>query len=70
MAISTLNPPAVGPAASPLVADPTSPDPAPGAADPAEVATRSLVIVSWSGELDRIWPTLILASTAAASARR
>jgi len=31
------------------------------------VATKQLVIVNWSGELDRIWPTLILASTAAAS---
>jgi peroxiredoxin family protein len=29
--------------------------------------TKALVIVNWSGELDRIWPTLILASTAAAS---
>jgi peroxiredoxin family protein len=29
--------------------------------------TKELVIVNWSGELDRIWPTLILASTAAAS---
>jgi len=33
----------------------------------AEVATKQIVIVNWSGELDRIWPTLILASTAAAS---
>jgi peroxiredoxin family protein len=36
-------------------------------ASEAEVPTRELVIVNWSGELDRIWPTLILASTAAAS---
>ena len=34
------------------------------------VATKELVIVNWSGELDRIWPTLILASTAAASGVR
>jgi hypothetical protein len=34
----------------------------------AEVTTKELVIVNWSGELDRIWPTLILASTAAATA--
>ena len=33
----------------------------------ADAKTRELVIVNWSGELDRIWPTLILASTAAAS---
>ena len=43
----------------------------PGAA-PAEaidqaVRTKSLVIVNWSGELDKIWPVLILSSTAAAS---
>ncbi|MBA3875324.1 MAG: proton-conducting membrane transporter [Anaerolinea sp.] len=29
-----------------------------------------MVIVNWSGELDRIWPTLILASAAAASGVR
>jgi peroxiredoxin family protein len=33
----------------------------------AETPVKELVIVNWSGELDRIWPTLILASTAAAS---
>lgn len=40
--------------------------PAPAPDEPA-TATKGLVIVNWSGELDRIWPTLILASTAAAS---
>ena len=35
-----------------------------------DVATKELVIVNWSGELDRVWPTLILASTAAASGVR
>ena len=40
------------------------------AAQEAEVSTKELVIVNWSGELDRIWPTLILASTAAASGVR
>jgi peroxiredoxin family protein len=34
------------------------------------VRTRQLVIVSWSGELDRVWPMLILSSTAAASGLR
>ncbi len=34
------------------------------------VKTRELVIVSWSGELDRVWPMLILSSTAAASGLR
>jgi peroxiredoxin family protein len=32
-----------------------------------EAKTKQLVIVNWSGEFDRIFPTLILASTAAAS---
>ena len=37
-------------------------------AEPADdVAMKQLVIVNWSGELDRIWPTLILATSAAAS---
>ena len=31
--------------------------------------TGGFVIVAWSGELDKIWPTLILATTAAASGR-
>jgi peroxiredoxin family protein len=42
---------------------------APAAPEP-DAVTKELVIVSWSGELDRIWPTLILASTAAASGVR
>lgn len=44
------------------------PLPAPEPETPARV--KELVIVNWSGELDRIWPTLILASTAAASGVR
>jgi peroxiredoxin family protein len=32
--------------------------------------TKELVIVNWSGELDRVWPVLILSSTAAASGVR
>jgi peroxiredoxin family protein len=31
------------------------------------VRTKELVIVDWSGDLDKIWPVLILSSTAAAS---
>lgn len=37
------------------------------AASEGQVKTKELVIVNWSGELDRVWPTLILSSTAAAS---
>lgn len=31
--------------------------------------TGGFVIVAWSGDLDKVWPTLILATTAAASGR-
>lgn len=31
-----------------------------------EKQTGGLVIFAWSGDLDRVWPTLILANTAAA----
>jgi peroxiredoxin family protein len=34
---------------------------------PAEAPTRQLVIINWSGEYDRIMPTLIMATAAAAS---
>jgi peroxiredoxin family protein len=34
------------------------------------VKTRELVIVNWSGDLDKVWPVLILSSTAAASGVR
>jgi peroxiredoxin family protein len=61
----------------PAAAPPAGPEevaPLPGAeaapAEPGDVAAKGLVIVNWSGELDRIWPTLILASTAAASGVR
>jgi peroxiredoxin family protein len=43
------------------------PETAPEPATDGAAKTKALVIVNWSGELDRIWPTLILASTAAAS---
>jgi peroxiredoxin family protein len=33
----------------------------------APTKTKELVIVNWSGDLDKIWPVLILSSTAAAS---
>jgi len=44
----------------------TSPEPE----APSEAATKDLVIINWSGELDRVWPVLILSSTAAASGVR
>jgi peroxiredoxin family protein len=35
-----------------------------------EQKVRELVIVNWSGDLDKVWPVLILSSTAAASGVR
>ena len=35
-----------------------------GAAEPDD--TQKMVIMAWSGDLDKVWPTLILASTGAA----
>jgi peroxiredoxin family protein len=35
-----------------------------------EQKVKELVIVNWSGDLDKVWPVLILASTAAASGVR
>ena len=32
----------------------------------AEAPTKQLVIINWSGELDKIWPTLIMSNAAAA----
>jgi peroxiredoxin family protein len=43
------------------------PEPGPDQIAEAPVRTKELVIVDWSGDLDRIWPVLILSSTAAAS---
>jgi peroxiredoxin family protein len=37
---------------------------------PGETKTKELVIVNWSGDLDKVWPVLILSSTAAASGLR
>lgn len=48
----------------------TEPGTEPGPDAPAEVATKELVIVNWSGDLDKVWPVLILSSTAAASGLR
>ena len=41
-----------------------------GPESPAHTSVKEFVIVNWSGDLDRIWPVLILASTAAASGVR
>ena len=58
--IGTIDAPApVAPIARPATAD--------DLATPGADRVKELVIVNWSGDLDRIWPVLILSSTAAAS---
>jgi peroxiredoxin family protein len=42
-------------------------EPHPAESSEAPTKTKELVIVNWSGDLDKIWPVLILSSTAAAS---
>jgi peroxiredoxin family protein len=48
----------------------TVPEPVPSFELPEETRTKELVIVNWSGDLDKVWPVLILSSTAAASGLR
>ncbi len=43
------------------------PEPTPEAELDQPVKTKELVIINWSGELDKVWPVMILSSTAAAS---
>jgi peroxiredoxin family protein len=62
------------PAADPLAAAVSDaeawPEPTARAEPGGSEKVTEMVIVNWSGELDRIWPTLILASAAAASGVR
>ena len=51
--------------AEPVVFEPT-PEARPALESEPEVAQKGLVIINWSGELDKIWPTLIMSSAAAA----
>jgi len=41
--------------------------PAPSAVSDSETAPKRMAMICWSSDLDRVWPTLILATTAAAS---
>ena len=38
----------------------------PTAVEPSHVPHKKLVIMAWSGDLDKIWPTFILGTTSAA----
>jgi len=49
------------------LAAPVEPQPAVQPEPESKAATRDFVIINWSGDLDKVWPTLILSSTAAAS---
>jgi peroxiredoxin family protein len=55
--------------AEPVVFEPST-EPRPAPEPEGEVATKGLVIVNWSGSYDRIMPTLIMSSAAAASGYR
>jgi peroxiredoxin family protein len=46
------------------------PMPVPDTEPEGATKTKELVIVNWSGDLDKVWPVLILSSTAAASGVR
>jgi peroxiredoxin family protein len=46
------------------------PEVVPEAESLSETKTKELVIVNWSGDMDKVWPVLILSSTAAASGLR
>jgi peroxiredoxin family protein len=62
--------PGAGPVATAIADIDGWPEPS-AATDPGVLAkTKDLVIVNWSGDLDKVWPVLILSSTAAASGVR
>jgi peroxiredoxin family protein len=67
MTSPTLAPPVVPDEASVETIPPPSPRPETEAVTAAAVAQRQLVIIDWSGSYDRIMPTLIMSSVAAAS---
>ena len=51
---------------APVEAVTPTPTVAPAVESEAETPVKQLVIINWSGELDKIWPTLIMSSAAAA----
>ncbi len=51
----------------PDASDPTAtPEPVPAPADDGAVATKDFLIIDYSGDLEKVWATMILASTSAA----
>jgi len=71
MTTITLEPPvALDPLAEAIADVDGWPEEGPAGDASSESATKELVIVNWSGDLDKVWPVLILSSTAAASGLR
>ena len=73
MTTTTLEGPAVAPAdpIDAVIADINAlPEAIPEGLIEQPARTKELVIVNWSGELDKVWPVMILSSTAAASGVR
>ena len=67
---TTLDRPAIGrldPLAAAIADVEGVPEEMPDAIVDAPAKTKELVIVNWSGDLDKVWPVMILSSTAAAS---
>jgi peroxiredoxin family protein len=62
--------PAPDPIASAIADVDGWPEPVDETDAPVPAKTKELVIVNWSGDLDKVWPVLILSSTAAASGLR
>jgi peroxiredoxin family protein len=62
--------PAPDPIASAIADVDGWPEPVDETDAPVPAKIKELVIVNWSGDLDKVWPVLILSSTAAASGLR
>jgi len=67
MTLTTERPPVAEPAIDPLLAAIAAAQPEPAIAPDGEVKNRDLVLIWYSGELEKTWASLILATTAAAS---
>jgi peroxiredoxin family protein len=67
MTLTTERPAGAEPALDPLLAAIAAAQPEPAIAPDGEVKSRDLVLIWYSGDLEKTWASLILATTAAAS---
>jgi peroxiredoxin family protein len=67
MTLTAERPAVTEPALDPLIAAIAAAQPGPAIAPDGEVKSRDLVLIWYSGELEKTWASLILATTAAAS---